>query len=109
MDKVNNKKSILLVYPKYTETFWSFKYALKIIGKKAAYPPLGLLTIAAMLPKDWDKKLIDMNVEILKDDDIKKADYVFISAMIVQKESVVKAIEKIKKIGKPIIAGGPLL
>lgn len=108
MNKANNKKSILLVYPKYTETFWSFKYALKIIGKKAAYPPLGLLTIAGMMPKDWDKKLIDMNVEKLKDEDIKKADYVFISAMIIQKESAVKAIVQIKKIGKPIVAGGPL-
>ena len=108
MNKANNKKSILLVYPKYTETFWSFKYALKIIGKKAAYPPLGLLTIAGMMPKDWDKKLIDMNVEKLKDEDIKKVDYVFISAMIIQKESAVKAIVQIKKIGKPIVAGGPL-
>ncbi|MBI2626546.1 MAG: B12-binding domain-containing radical SAM protein, partial [Candidatus Nealsonbacteria bacterium] len=68
---------ILLVYPKYPETFWSFKHALKFIGKKATFPPLGLLTVAAMLPSDWQKKLVDMNVENLGDSDIKWADYIF--------------------------------
>ncbi|HEY6956263.1 MAG TPA: hypothetical protein VI385_13520, partial [Flavisolibacter sp.] len=58
---------ILLVYPAFPRTFWSFKYALKFISKKATHPPLGLLTIAAMLPEQWEKKLVDMNVERLKD------------------------------------------
>ena len=53
---------ILLVYPKCPDSFWSFKHALKFIDTKAALPPLGLLTIAAMLPEEWEKKLIDMNV-----------------------------------------------
>ena len=101
-------KNILLVYPKYSKTFWSFEYILKIIGKKAAYPPLGLLSIASMLPKNWNKKLVDINVENLSDNDIQWADFIFISAMIVQKESTLKTIEKIKKFQKPIVAGGPL-
>jgi len=71
---------ILLVYPEYEETFWSFKKILRIVGKRAAYPPLGLLTIASMLPDDFEKKLIDMNIDMLKDEHIKWADYVFISA-----------------------------
>jgi len=99
---------ILLVYPDYEETFWSFKKVLKILGKKAAYPPLGLLTVGAMLPDNWEKKLVDMNTDILKDEHIKWADYIFISAMIVQKESTKRVINKIKKFKKPIVGGGPL-
>jgi len=99
---------ILLVYPQYPITFWSFKHILRLIGKKAAFPPLGLLTVAAMLPKKWEKKLIDLNVEILKDEDIQWADLVFISAMIVQKESTKEVIERVKGLGKKIVVGGPL-
>jgi radical SAM superfamily enzyme YgiQ (UPF0313 family) len=99
---------ILLVYPKYPETFWSFKYALKFISKKASFPPLGLLTIASMLPKEWEKKLIDMNVTLLTDKDIKWADYVFISAMTVQKNSVKEIIKRCKELKVKIVAGGPL-
>ena len=99
---------ILLVYPEYPETFWSFKYALKFISKKASLPPLGLLTVAALLPKEWEKKLVDMTVTPLIDRDIKWADYVFISAMSIQKESVKKIICKCKKLGAKIVAGGPL-
>jgi len=99
---------ILLVYPKYPDTFWSFKYALKFISKKATQPPLGLLTVAAMLPKEWEKKLVDMNVNILKDKDLEWADYVFISAMSIQKASVKELIVRCKKMGLKTVAGGPL-
>jgi len=99
---------ILLIWPKFPNTFWSFKYALPFIGKKAAYPPLGLLTVAALLPEKWEKKLIDLNVEKLRDGDIEKADFVFISAMVVQKQSVKEIIQRTKKLGKKIVAGGPL-
>jgi radical SAM superfamily enzyme YgiQ (UPF0313 family) len=99
---------ILLVYPKNPETFWSYKHALKFIFKKATDPPLGLLTVAALLPEDWEKKLVDMNVTTLKDKDLKWADYVFISAISVQKESVKETIARCKEMGKKIVAGGPL-
>jgi radical SAM superfamily enzyme YgiQ (UPF0313 family) len=99
---------ILLVYPEYPETFWSFKYALKFISKKASLPPLGLLTVAAMLPKEWQKKLVDMTVTPLSDRDIQWADYVFITAMHVQKKSVKEVIAKCKKLGAKIVAGGTL-
>ena len=75
---------ILLVYPEFPDTYWSFRHALKFEGKRAAFPPLGLLTVAAMLPADWDRRLVDMNVETLWPDDVEWADMVFISAMIVQ-------------------------
>jgi len=99
---------ILMVYPDYENTFWSFKKILKLLGKKSAFPPLGLLTVGAMLPSHWEKKLVDMNTDRLEEKDIKWADYIFISAMIVQKETSKEVIALAKKHGKPIIAGGPL-
>ncbi len=99
---------ILLVYPKYPETFWSFKYALKFISKKASLPPLGLLTVAAMLPVDWEVRLADKNVKSIKDSDLRWADYVFLSAMSIQRESAESVISRCKKLGVKMIAGGPL-
>jgi len=99
---------ILLIYPEYPDTFWSFRHALKFISKKAAFPPLGLLTVAAMLPSDWQKKVVDLNVRRLNDAEILWADYVFISAMSVQKESAKEIISRCKKLGRKIVAGGPL-
>jgi len=99
---------ILLVYPEYPDTFWSFKYALKFVSKKAAYPPLGLLTIAPLLPSHWEKKLVDLNIETLKTRDILWADYVFIGAMSVQIKSAMEVIERCISHNKKIVAGGPL-
>jgi radical SAM superfamily enzyme YgiQ (UPF0313 family) len=99
---------ILMVYPMYPDTFWSFKHALKFVSKRASFPPLGLLTVASMLPKEWDKKLIDMNASNLTDEDILWADYVFISAMSIQSESANQVIERCKKLNSKIVAGGPL-
>ncbi len=99
---------ILLVYPNYKETFWNFEKLLKLLGKRAAYPPLGLLTVASMMPKEWDKKLVDMNTDTLKTEHIKWADYIFISAMLVQKEETRKVIDLAKRAGKKVVAGGPL-
>ena len=100
--------NILLVYPLYPDTFWSFKHALKFVSKKASFPPLGLLTVASLLPKDWCKKLIDMNANKLTDDDILWADFVFISAMSIQSESANQVIDRCKKLNAKIVAGGPL-
>ena len=100
--------NILLVYPTYPDTFWSFKHALKFVSKKASFPPLGLLTIAAILPKEWNKKLIDLNANQLMDDEILWADYVFISAMSIQSESVDEVIQRCKRLKTKIVAGGPL-
>ena len=99
---------VLMVYPEYPVTFWSFDYVLKFVSKKAAYPPLGLLTVAAMLPESWDIRLVDMNVEKLKDRDLQWADYVMLSAMVVQKESVLSVLQRCRNLGKRVIAGGPL-
>ncbi|PKN84907.1 MAG: B12-binding domain-containing radical SAM protein [Chloroflexi bacterium HGW-Chloroflexi-8] len=99
---------ILLLYPEFPDTFWSFKHALKFIDKKAGTPPLGLLTIAAMLPHGWEKRLVDVNIHPLQDSDLEWADWVMISAMVVQRDSAHELIERAKNAGKIVIAGGPL-
>jgi radical SAM superfamily enzyme YgiQ (UPF0313 family) len=100
--------NILLIFPQYPDSFWSFKKAISFISKKASVPPLGLITVSAMLPITWQKKLVDMNVSTLKTKEIFWADYVFISAMTIQKESVRKIIEECVKCKTKIVAGGPL-
>jgi radical SAM superfamily enzyme YgiQ (UPF0313 family) len=98
----------LLIYPEFPDTFWSFKHALKFIRKRAALPPLGLLTFAAMLPPDWEKRLVDTNIRRLRDKDLAWADLVCISAMIAQQESVQALIARCRAAGKTVVAGGPL-
>ncbi|MCJ7530211.1 MAG: cobalamin-dependent protein, partial [Anaerolineales bacterium] len=100
--------NILLVYPEFPDTFWSFKHALKFIRKKAALPPLGLLTVAAMLPSEWSKRLIDANVTKLTKEDLEWADYAFISGMVVQGDSAHQIIARCKEVGVKVVAGGPL-
>jgi radical SAM superfamily enzyme YgiQ (UPF0313 family) len=100
--------NVLLVYPEIPDTFWSFKHALKFIHKRASSPPLGLLTAAAMLPSDWQQRLIDMNVRELTEGDLAWADLVFISGMVVQRDSARQAIARCKERGLKVVAGGPL-
>lgn len=100
--------NILFVYPKVAETFWSFKHALRVVSRKAAFPPLGALTVAAMLPDRWKKRLVDLNVKALRDEDILWADYVFISAMIAQKDSTREVVDSCRRLGARMVGGGPL-
>ncbi len=99
---------ILLVYPQFPDTFWSFKHALKFVRKRAGAPPLGLLTVAAMLPPEWEKRLVDLNATDLTETDLKWADYVFVSAMIVQRDSAQALIARCRQAGVKVVAGGPL-
>jgi radical SAM superfamily enzyme YgiQ (UPF0313 family) len=98
----------LLVYPAFPDTFWSFKHALKFVRKRASLPPLGLLTVAALLPPEWDKRLVDLNVRSLTATDLGWADLVCISAMIVQRPSAEALIARCRAAGKLVVAGGPL-
>ena len=100
--------NILLVYPEFPDTFWSFKHALKFVHKKSSSPPLGLLTVGAMLPATWEKRLVDLNIQKLKESDLNWADMVLISAMTVQRESTLDVIAQARAANKTIIAGGPL-
>ncbi len=98
----------LLIYPEFPDTFWSFKHALKFIHKKAAFPPLGLLTLGAMLPKEWSTRLIDLNVKPVTERDLAWADAAFISGMSVQRDSAHQIISQCKEGGLKVVAGGPL-
>ncbi len=100
--------NILMLYPEFPDTFWSFKHALRFIRKKAGAPPLGLLTVAAMLPTGWEKRLVDLNVSGLTQKDLAWADFAFISAMIVQRDAAQELITRCKKAGVKVVAGGPL-
>ncbi len=99
---------VLLIYPEFPDTFWSFKHALKFIRKKASLPPLGLMTVAAMLPSEWKKRMVDLNVGKLTEKDLAWADIAFVSAMVIQRESTQQVIARCKAAGLKVVAGGPL-
>jgi radical SAM superfamily enzyme YgiQ (UPF0313 family) len=99
---------VLLAYPETPDTFWSFKHVVRLVSRRSAYPPLGLLTVAAMLPRDWELRLVDLNVEPLTQAHVRWADYVMVSAMLVHRASVEAILDLCVAAGKPVIAGGPL-
>ena len=98
----------LLIYPEFPETYWSFKHALKFLGKRAAQPPLGLMTVAALLPATWEKRLVDTNVERLSDRDLAWADVVMLSAMHIQRDSLAAIVERCRARGLRTVVGGPI-
>src|SRR5579863_5212303 len=98
----------LLIYPKFPDTYWSFKHALSFLGKRAAQPPLGLMTVAALMPRSWSKRLVDENVERLRDGDLAWADVVFISAMHIQKDALFAILARCRDLGLRTVVGGPI-
>jgi len=100
--------NVLLVYPRFPDTFWSFRYALSFQGKRAAQPPLGLMTVAALLPESWNKRLVDTNVERLRDRDLAWADVVFVSGMHVQRQDLVSIVRRCRAQGRRTVVGGPI-
>ena len=98
---------VLLVNPEFPDTYWSFRHALPFEGKRSAFPPLGLMTVSALLPKSWERRLIDVNVRKLKSSDIEWADIVFVTAMLVQKDSLYAIVQRCKSRGKRVVMGGP--
>jgi radical SAM superfamily enzyme YgiQ (UPF0313 family) len=100
--------NVLLIYPAFPETFWSFTYSLKFIRKKSAYPPLGLLTVAALLPENWSIRLVDVNVTELTDDDLAWADIAFVGGMVIQRDSAKRIIDRCRDRDLTVVGGGPL-
>src|SRR5487761_2531985 len=98
----------LLIYPQFPDTYWSFKHALKFLGKRAAQPPLGLMTVAALLPVAWKKRLVDTNVERLRDRDLAWADVALVSGMHIQRPSLVAIVERCRARGLRTVVGGPI-
>ena len=98
---------VLLVNPEFPDTYWSFRHALPFERKRCAFPPLGLLTVSALLPKPWERRLVDLNVRPLKSSDIQWADMVFVTGMLVQKESIHEVVRRCKAMKKRVVLGGP--
>ena len=98
---------VLLVYPAFPDTYWSFKHALCFENKRSAFPPLGLLTVAAMLPRAWQRRLLDTNVQPLRKPDIDWADIIFVSGMLIQSASMESIVRRCKARGKRVVVGGP--
>ena len=97
----------LLLYPKHPPTYWGNNYALELLGIKAAFPPLGLLTLAAMFPSRYNLRVVDLNVTPLEDSDLEWADLAFTSTMIPQRPSLEQVVERCNRAQVPVIAGGP--
>ena len=100
--------NVLLAYPSFPDTYWSFRGALSFQGKRAAQPPLGLMTVAALLPPSWNKRLIDTNVEKLRDSDLAWSDVVMLSAMNVQRDSLIEMVRRCRALGVRTVVGGPI-
>jgi radical SAM superfamily enzyme YgiQ (UPF0313 family) len=100
--------NVLLLYPKFPDTYWSFRYALSFQGKRAAQPPLGLMTVAALLPQSWKKRLIDTNVERLKDSDLEWADVALLSGMHIQQQDLIALVRRCRAHGVRTVLGGPI-
>src|SRR5690242_1025985 len=97
----------LLVYPVFPKSFWSFEGVIRLVGRKALIPPLGLATVAALLPQDWEFKLVDCNLRPVTEEEWAWADLVLFSGMIVQKPSFFALVGEAKRRGKPVAVGGP--
>ncbi len=97
----------LLIYPEWPDTYWSFKHALPIHGKRCAYPPLGLLTIASLLPRHWQRRLVDMNVTRLEDAHLKWADVALVGGMLVHKDAMQAILARCRSRGLRTVVGGP--
>ena len=100
---------VLLVNPEFPDTYWSFRHALPFEGKRCAFPPLGLLTVSALLPASWERRLIDLNIEKLRQSDIEWADMVMATAMLVQEDSLRDVVRRAKASGKRVVIGGPYI
>jgi radical SAM superfamily enzyme YgiQ (UPF0313 family) len=99
--------NVLLIYPQFPKSFWSFEKTLELVGFKAQLPPLGIITVAAILPQTWEFKLVDRNVRDVTEAEWEWADMVIMSAMIVQKKDFVAQIQAAKQRGKLVAVGGP--
>jgi radical SAM superfamily enzyme YgiQ (UPF0313 family) len=97
----------LLLYPKFPQSFWSYDRAMELAGLKSVIPPLGIITVAALLPQDWEIRFCDRNVNVETDADWEWCDLVILSAMLVQKPDFISLIQTAGRLGKKVAVGGP--
>ena len=97
----------LLVHPEFPTTYWGFQHGLRAVGKRASLPPLGLVTLAALLPREWELRLVDTNIRRLRDEEILWADVVLVGGMLVQEPSIHEVIRRARALGRRTVVGGP--
>src|SRR5262245_11257487 len=97
----------LLVYPLTPRTYWGFQLSVGIVGKSASLPPLGLATLAAQLPSSWRLRLVDLNVEPLRDEDLRWADVVLLTGMLIHAPSMHEVLARARSLGVRTVVGGP--
>jgi radical SAM superfamily enzyme YgiQ (UPF0313 family) len=100
--------NILMIYPEWPDTYWSFKHALPFEGKRSVYPPLGLLTIASLLPKHWNKRLVDTNIRPLTESDFAWADIAMFSGMLIHRQEIIQMLDRCRARGLKTVIGGPI-
>ena len=98
---------VLMIWPRFPESFWSMQATIEAVGRKATLPPLGLITVAALCPPHWEIRLIDEAVEPISDEAILEAELVMISAMIIQREAVDRVLARCRQLGRTTVIGGP--
>src|SRR4051794_17995680 len=98
---------VLLVHPEFPTTYWGFQHSLPFIGKRATLPPLGLVTLRALLPSAWEARVADLNIAPLSDDEILWADALLVGGMLVQAPSALEVIRRARALGRKTIVGGP--
>lgn len=99
--------NVLLVHAEFPVTYWGFQHAMPFVGAKASLPPLGLITLAALLPASWTLRLVDLNVVRLTDDDLRWADAVLVGGMLIQRPSMLAVVDRARRLGKRTVVGGP--
>ncbi len=98
---------VLLVNPEFPDSYWSGRFALPFAGRRSLLPPLGLLTVAALLPRDWEYRLVDINNDPLRDEDIRWADVAMLTGMLVQRRSLHEVLARCRREGLRTVVGGP--
>src|SRR5688572_22804285 len=98
---------ILLVSPEFPVTYWGLQHGLRAAGKRASLPPLGLITVAALLPQTWELRLVDMNIQPLEDEELRWADAVLVGGMLIQAPSMRQALSRARALGRRTVVGGP--
>src|SRR5947207_2023513 len=104
---MTGNRRLLMVYPEFEPSYWGMQYSLSIVRRKSLMPPLGLITIAALTPPDYEIRLVDLNTEPLTEENIQWADVVLFSAMLVQKTALFEAAQRCRRPGKLVVFGGP--
>jgi radical SAM superfamily enzyme YgiQ (UPF0313 family) len=102
------RPNVLMVHPSFSgNSFWNYRETCAVVGARYVAAPLGLITVAALLPKEWSVRLVDRNAEALREDDLRWADMVMVGGMLSQQRDAKRVIALAHAQQKPVVMGGP--